>query len=260
VNGVLTRTGVPRLWDADEARLWRGMRRTLGPLLDVLAPTYAYGAERVPATGGLVLAANHFSAIDHPVLANVCPRPIAFLAKAELLELPLVGDALSWTGAFPIHRGTADRAALRRARELAAGGHVVGVHLEGTRQRADHPGLFKQGAVAFALAARVPVLPCGLDTFGWSPASRRVCVAVFGEPLALAERDVRAARAEALEVVGAEVVRLWELARGAAAAGLPPQLADGALRSGRVPPAEPAAAATRRCGRPGRPRRTRGSR
>ena len=84
----------------------------------MLAPAAGYGVERVPLEGGGVVAANHFSGIDHPLIGGFSPRPIYFLAKAELIEIPVVGPVLSWLGVFAVRRGEGDRDALRRAREL----------------------------------------------------------------------------------------------------------------------------------------------
>jgi 1-acyl-sn-glycerol-3-phosphate acyltransferase len=198
-----------------------------------LAPAAGYGVDRVPLVGGGVVAANHFSGIDHPLIGGFCPRIIYFLAKAELLEVPVVGWGLKSLGVFGVRRGEGDRDALRQARGLARDGNLVGVHLEGTRQRFGHPGTMQPGGLMIALQEGVPVIPCGLDTFGWSPRNRRKCAVVWGEPMELdgLPRN-RKGYAEAAEIVGAEIVRLWRLAAEASAAGLPLELPDGARRSG----------------------------
>jgi len=199
----------------------------------LLAPAAGYGVERIPLEGGGVVAANHFSGIDHPLIGGFCPRIIYFLAKAELMAVPVVGAALGWLGVFGVRRGEGDRDALRRARELARGGNLVGVHLEGTRQRFGHPGVMQPGGLMIAMQEGVPVIPCGLDTFGWSPLNRRKCAVVWGEPMRLDDLPRnRKGYAQAAERVGAEIVRLWRLAVEASAAGLPPALPDGSRRSG----------------------------
>ena len=199
----------------------------------LLAPAAGYGVERIPLEGGGVVAANHFSGIDHPLIGGFCPRIIYFLAKAELMAVPVVGAALGWLGVFGVRRGEGDRDALRRARELARDGNLVGVHLEGTRQRFGHPGVMQPGGLMIAMQEGVPVIPCGLDTFGWSPLNRRKCAVVWGEPMRLDDLPRnRKGYAEAGERVGAEIVRLWRLAVEASAAGLPPALPDGSRRSG----------------------------
>ena len=95
------------------------MRWFVAPVAMALAPSYAYGTERVPATGGGVIASNHLSAIDPPLVGALCPRTIFYMAKAELLALPIVGEVLQWTGAFPVRRGEGDRESVRQAREIA---------------------------------------------------------------------------------------------------------------------------------------------
>ena len=205
-----------------------------------LAPAAGYGVDRVPLEGGGVVAANHFSGIDHPLIGGFSPRTIYFLAKAELLEVPVVGWSLSSLGVFGVRRGEGDRDALRHARRVAREGNLVGIHLEGTRQRFGHPGPMHPGGLMIALQEGVPVIPCGLDTFGWSPANRRKCAVVWGEPMRLDDLPRnRRGYAEAVEVVGAEIVRLWRLAAEASAAGLPRELPDGAKRSGINPKIEP---------------------
>ena len=212
---------------------WRVGRLIVPRVAVWLAPAAGYGVERVPVAGGGVVAANHFSGIDHPLIGAFCPRTIYFLAKAELMRVPVVGPALSALGVFGVRRGEGDRDALRHARELAREGNLVGVHLEGTRQRFGHPGPMLPGGLMIALQEGVPMIPCGVDTFGWSPTNRRKCAVVWGDPMELdgLSRN-RRGYAEAAEIVGAEIVRLWRLAAEASAAGLPPELSDGAKRSG----------------------------
>jgi 1-acyl-sn-glycerol-3-phosphate acyltransferase len=215
-----------------ETGWWVG-RRIAPQVAVALAPAAGYGVERVPLEGGGVVAANHFSGIDHPLIGSFAPRPLYFLAKAELFEIPVLGRVLSWLGVFAVRRGEGDREAVRRARELVREGHLVCVHVEGTRQRFGHPGPLHPGALMIAMQEGVPVIPCAVDTFGWRPWNRRVCSVVWGEPLSVADLPRnRKGYAEAGERVGEEIVRLWRLAVAASAAGLPETLPDGARRSG----------------------------
>jgi len=226
------------LWDAEAG--WRVGRLFVPRIATWLAPAAGYGVDRVPLEGGGVVAANHFSGIDHPLIGGFSPRTIYFLAKAELMQVPVVGWSLSSLGVFGVRRGEGDRDALRHARALARDGHLVGIHLEGTRQRFGHPGPMQPGGLMIAVQEGVPVIPCGLDTFGWSPRNRRKCAVVWGEPMELdgLPRN-RRGYAEAIDIVGAEIVRLWRLAAEASAAGLPPELPDGARRSGINPKVKP---------------------
>jgi 1-acyl-sn-glycerol-3-phosphate acyltransferase len=227
----LTRLGLPRLWGGETGRLWAFARRVVQPATLALAPARAYGVERLPA-GGAVLAANHFSGVDHPLIGCFIGEPIYFLAKAELFEYPVLGEALAWMGVIPIRRGEGDREAVRAARRRVREGGFVVVHIEGTRQRLGYPGPIHTGGLMIAMQEGAPVVPVGLDTFGWSPTNRRTCAIVFGEPLDLSNLPRnRIGYAEAGEIVREEMVRLWRLAAEAAAAGLPPRLPDGTPRN-----------------------------
>jgi 1-acyl-sn-glycerol-3-phosphate acyltransferase len=235
VSEPLTRLGLPRLWGDDRERLWRFARRVVVPIVLKLAPSAAYGVDRLPRNRGAVIAANHFSGIDHPLIGAFSPEIVYFLAKSELFEIPILGEALSWMGVISIRRGEGDRDALRRAREVVSESGLVCVHIEGTRQRLGYPGPIHTGGLMIAMQEGAPVVPLGLDTFGWSPTNRRPCALVFGEPLDLTHLPRnRNGYGEAGEVVGEQIVRLWRQAAEAAAAGLPPELLDGTKRNERV--------------------------
>ena len=228
----LTRLGLPKLWGHDQTRLWRFARKTVVPITLGLAPTAAYGVDRIPRDRGCVLAANHFSGIDHPLIGAFVPGITYFLAKSELFEIPVLGEALAWMGVISIRRGQSDRDALRVARQRVRDGGVVCVHIEGTRQRLGYPGPIQTGGLMIAMQEGAPVVPLGLDTFGWSPTNRRCCALVFGDPIEVDQLPRnRAGYAEAGELVRVEMVRLWRLAAEAAAAGLPPSLPDGTPRN-----------------------------
>jgi 1-acyl-sn-glycerol-3-phosphate acyltransferase len=229
----LTKLGIPKLWREDPEIFWPYARHLATPVTFWLAPSYGYGLERVPMTGGGVIAANHLSAIDPSLLGSLCPRTIFYMAKAELIAMPFVGEVLTWTGAFPVRRGEGDRESLRQAREIAREGHMVGVFVEGTRQRFGHPGDVLPGATMIALQEGVPIIPCGIYSFGWTRHNRMPCALVWGDPIDLGGLP-RAGRGyrQAAAILGEEIVRLWRQAGEAIAAGFPEELADGARRSG----------------------------
>jgi 1-acyl-sn-glycerol-3-phosphate acyltransferase len=228
---LLLRHGLSKLWRNDPEVFWPWLRYPVSTVTLWLAPSYTYGAERVPATGGGVIAVNHLSAIDPSLVGGLCPRTIYYMAKAELLEMPVVGEALIQTGAFPVRRGAGDRDSLRRAREIAREGHMVGIFVEGTRQKFGHPGAVLPGAMMIAVQERVPIVPCGVYSFGWTRKNRMPCAVVWGEPISLegipaSGRGYRTAA----DIVGAEILRLWRQAGEAIAAGFPEELPDGARR------------------------------
>lgn len=229
---ILSRLGVPRLWREDPDVMWAAMRYTVAPAMWALTRGAAYGVERVPATGGAVVAANHLNAIDHPFLGLVCPRPVYFISKAELLDIPVLGELLAFSGAFPVNRGEPDRRALRTAREVVRGGHLLGIHVEGTRQRTGHPGAARRGAAMIAMQEGARIVPLGLETYGWSLVRPKRCAAVWGEPISFDDLSrTRDGYTEATNRIKAEIVRLWRLANEAARRGFPDTLSDGTRRS-----------------------------
>ena len=83
------------------------------------------GAERVPKTGPVILIANHESLIDPWFLALVTPRPVRYMAKAELFGIAPLRWIMNAFGTFPVERGTGDLTAFTRGEQLLREGHVL---------------------------------------------------------------------------------------------------------------------------------------
>jgi 1-acyl-sn-glycerol-3-phosphate acyltransferase len=235
---VLTELGLQRLLGGPE-EVWLFARPAVAATLRFLSPSCGYGSERIPPTGGAVLAANHFAGVDPPLIGIYSTRSIYYMAKIELLSVPIAGELLRWTGSFAVKRGEGDRDSIRVARWLAREGHVVGMFMEGTRQKLGYPGPVHPGAVMIALQEGVPIVPCGIDTFGWSLSNRRQCAVVFGDPISL-EGLPHTGRGykEGAAVVEEAIHRLWRQAAQAVVDGCPEVLPDGTRRARRVRPSE----------------------
>jgi 1-acyl-sn-glycerol-3-phosphate acyltransferase len=121
------------------------------------------GAENVPRTGGVILAPNHVSAADWPAVGTACPRSLRWMAKSDLFEQPLVGPFCRLHGSFAVHRGTADRAALRLAEEVVQAGHALVIFPEGAVSETGTMQPLKHGLAMVALRAQVPVVPVGVS-------------------------------------------------------------------------------------------------
>jgi 1-acyl-sn-glycerol-3-phosphate acyltransferase len=163
---------------------WAIGRIYIGWPVRLLTRARAVGVENVPATGGVVYAINHLSWIDIPLVGLVSPRTVWFVAKAEAANYPVLGGFLRLHGAIAIRRGESDRDAVRQMREEARNGHVLGLFVEGTRQRTGRPGTAQPGAAMVALQEDVPVVPVAIyGTQFWRPGNFRRCTVAFGEPL-----------------------------------------------------------------------------
>ena len=238
----LTSLGIPWLWGADVERAWRFMRYNVVPFTrHIMVPgSHVYGISRLPQTGGAVLAVNHLSAIDGPLVGAFSTRAIWYMMKAELAEIPVIGEILMWAGGFPIQRSCLDRKSLRHARELLRSGHIVGICVEGTRQRRGYPAdRIHAGAIALATKAKVPVIPCAVESFQWSLRNRRACCVVYGHPLSIdTARTGSKSYKETAELLRLEIIRLWRQAGEAVAAGFPLELSDGTRRERQPRPKE----------------------
>ncbi|HEX5450777.1 MAG TPA: lysophospholipid acyltransferase family protein [Candidatus Limnocylindrales bacterium] len=125
------------------------------------------GAERVPDAPSVILASNHLSIMDPPILSVVLERAlrrqVRYMAKAEALTYPIVGPMLLAYGGFGVRRGAADREAYRMALAVLAAGDWLGVAPEGTRSRTAKLGEPKPGVATLALRSGAPVLPVAIS-------------------------------------------------------------------------------------------------
>jgi 1-acyl-sn-glycerol-3-phosphate acyltransferase len=122
------------------------------------------GMENLPSCGA-VLVANHQSVVDIPMLLSAFPRPVAFLGKRELGEIPLFGKAMAAAGNLFVDRDD-PRDAVRMLRVAGArlrDGRLVIVFPEGTRSGNGSIGEFRPGAFYIAQKSGAPVVPVYLD-------------------------------------------------------------------------------------------------
>jgi 1-acyl-sn-glycerol-3-phosphate acyltransferase len=163
---------------------WRTSRLWISPLAKLATRGRLYGAERLPATGGCVLAITHLAWIDIPLVGGLAPRNLNFVAKVELDRVPGLGRYFAWHGVIAVRRGESDREAVRNMRQAAADGRVVALFVEGTRQRSGEPGVALPGAAMVALTESVPVIPVAIyGTQFWKPWNFAPCSVAYGEPV-----------------------------------------------------------------------------
>jgi 1-acyl-sn-glycerol-3-phosphate acyltransferase len=117
---------------------------------------------QVPMEGALVVVANHGSHLDPPLVGHALGRPVAFMAKAELFRVPLLGPIIRACGAYPVSRGASDREAIRVAMARLAEGWATGVFLDGTRQGNGRVNDPQHGAAFLAAKAGIPLLPVAI--------------------------------------------------------------------------------------------------
>lgn len=166
-------------------RAWRVSGLWISPATLAITRGRGYGLERIPLTGGCVLAINHLSLIDILLVGALSPRNLNYVAKVELRRVQGFGRFLSWHGIISVRRGESDRDAVRTMRAFAAQGRAIGVFVEGTRQES-RPGHVQPGAAMVAIQEDVPVVPIAVyGTQFWKLGNFARCSIAVGEPFRL---------------------------------------------------------------------------
>jgi 1-acyl-sn-glycerol-3-phosphate acyltransferase len=139
------------------------------------------GTDRVPSSGGMILAPIHVSSLDPPGLAVTLPkRRLRAMAKEELWKNKLFGAIIQGIGAFPVKRGAGDMESMRKCIALLQGGEAVIVFPEGHRNDGVTMNPLLQGTATLAKKAGVPVIPAGIS--GTQKGRKGKVTVVYGEP------------------------------------------------------------------------------
>lgn len=153
------------------------------------------GRSHVPRSGPVLLVANHSSVLDPPLIAAATPRPVSFLAKAELFRIPGFGRLIRALHAHPVRREGGDPSALRVALRVLDSGGTLLVFPEGTRGPEGMLRPPKPGVGMLAVLSGAPVVPVYIHGTGraWPRGARvprpvRVTV-TFGPPLRFGDRN-----------------------------------------------------------------------
>jgi len=162
-------------------RFYAFARFVIWALLRIFWRFQASGMENVPRSGALIVACNHISYFDPPTLGVAMPRPVTYMAKHELFDIPVLGRVIRWLGAFPVDRSRGDVSAFKSAVALLERGAVLGIFPEGTRNKS---GTVKAQLGAALLAARsgATVLPAYVSGTEGAKHFAKIAV-VLGEPM-----------------------------------------------------------------------------
>ncbi len=141
--------------------LWaiRLLRAALRLLFRLLWRMRYVGVQNVPASGGVIIAANHQTYLDPFWLGGPVQLYSRFLAWDKVFDWPVAGTLMRLLGAWPLQQ-KGDRRALRRSLQWLRGGGALVIFPEGGRSFSDgRMQEFKVGAARLALEAGVPILP-----------------------------------------------------------------------------------------------------
>lgn len=177
-------TGLPRPWLIALTRLTgRGLAHV------VLSPRVE-GRHHVPVDGAVLLAGNHSSILDGPLVFFFSPRRTALLAKSGMFT-GVWARVCGWLGLIPVHRGAPDRSAMKNGLALLGTGAALGVFPEGSRGAGTLESI-SDGLAYLALRSGAPVVPVAVHGTAAAlpkgktiPRLRAPVRVVFGAPVRL---------------------------------------------------------------------------
>ncbi|MFY8215102.1 MAG: lysophospholipid acyltransferase family protein [Chthoniobacterales bacterium] len=154
--------------------------------------------------GRMILASNHISHFDPPVIGAYFPRQLDWMAMEELFRNPWSARLLGALGAFPVDRGAADRVAIRTALCRLETGAALGIFPEGGIRAGEGSILcgapMRPGVAVLAMMAQAPVVPCVIQGSerlyhrqNWRPLFRIPIWIGVGKPLTIDPRLTGAA-------------------------------------------------------------------
>jgi 1-acyl-sn-glycerol-3-phosphate acyltransferase len=150
---------------------------------------HVFNPERVPLQGPVILASNHASYLDPPLVGAALPRDINYLARESLFRFPVVGSILRGVNAVPVDRDGGGGAGLKAILDRLLKGQGIILFPEGTRTRDGQLQPARSGIGLTVIKSAAPVVPVRVfgtyEAYGRHiliPRPRRVAVK-FGKPL-----------------------------------------------------------------------------
>jgi 1-acyl-sn-glycerol-3-phosphate acyltransferase len=140
-------------------------------------------ADNIPSEGGVIIASNHISNSDPPLLGLYAKCRMYFMAKVELFKNKFFGALIRALGAFPVERGAGDGKAIKTGEDLIKEGNVMTIFIEGGRTKTGGLMRPRSGCALVAQQMQVPVVPACITIVGNPKFLFSKRVIEFGEPL-----------------------------------------------------------------------------
>jgi 1-acyl-sn-glycerol-3-phosphate acyltransferase len=169
------------------------------------------GRYNVPSEGAVILAANHLSWTDIPLVPLHFRRKVVYMAKEEYFK-GKIAWLVRFLGAFPVKRGEGDRQALRAAEEQLKKGNILVIFPEGTRSRTRTLAKAHAGMGMIALRSGVPVVPVAI--WGSENALKKLGAPVtisYGEPMILKPKGNKITREDIDEATDKVMRKIAEM-------------------------------------------------
>jgi 1-acyl-sn-glycerol-3-phosphate acyltransferase len=188
--------------------LWRLLRAVVRLAAAIFLDVHTVGLQNVPDKGPLIIASNHLSWTDVPLIPAYLKARLVDMAKEETFQGNM-GWLVRFMGAFPVKRGEADRQSLRTAEEQLKAGRMLGIFPEGTRSKIHKLGQAHAGLGMIALRSGAPVVPVAI--YGSEKALKefrpRVTI-TYGEPMLLIPKGKKITREDIDEATEQVMLRI----------------------------------------------------
>ncbi|MCG3205934.1 MAG: 1-acyl-sn-glycerol-3-phosphate acyltransferase [Elusimicrobia bacterium] len=155
------------------------------------------GEEHIPKQGAVIIAANHRSLADPPLVGVSMKRMVHFIAKEELFRFRPFGWLISNLNAHPLRRGGGDVRAFKTARKILGAGEVLILFPEGRRSKTEELQPAKPGVGMLAALSECPVVPTYIKNSGFLKQLKPVSI-LFGSPLYFRDHPDYQSMAEAV--------------------------------------------------------------
>ena len=230
----------------DDIEIWTGpptlgtrlsygaVRALIWAVAKLLGRVTVIGEEKIPANGAYILAPVHRSNVDFALTSLVTTRPMRYMGKDNIWKSKPLGRFVSMLGAFPVHRGSADRDALKACTDIVNGGSPLVMFPEGTRQTGPVVQEMFDGTAYVAAKSDVPIIPMGIGgSEAMMPKGAKLLkpsklVLIVGDPIPPPERTEsgrtpRSAVAKLTEQLHGDIQQLFDEAQARAGRPNPPR-------------------------------------
>ncbi len=134
----------------------------LFPIVMICQRIKVYGKENIPKSQSFIIASNHISYFDPPIVSIATGLKVAFMAKKELFEVPILNTFIDWLGAFAVNREKLEVSTIKSAKNVLKTDWSLGIFPQGTRIEVGKIGVINPGFAYFAKSAKADIIPVGI--------------------------------------------------------------------------------------------------
>ena len=156
------------------------VRNILIVIVKILFRIEYVGVNNIPEENGYIFCANHICFMDPLLIACNKKKEFHFIAKEELIKVPVLGWLLKKLNVIPVKRGTGDIGAMKKGIEVLKNGNSLIIFPEGTRSKTGKMGEAKHGMALLVKKTGCGVMPCAVIG---KPHLLKKTKLVYGDPI-----------------------------------------------------------------------------